>query len=217
MAATLGTRAVKWTALGCRMGVNLSETMDQPGPMSHPLVNLVSVVDRWIERLERFVLATGIMAMAAVNIANALGRTLLGHSLTFTEEVNQILLVVITFMGIGYAARLGRHIRMSALYDQLHGGLRKTLQVLTLLGTAALLGLLAYYAVVFVDQKMSFGGTTPALGIPWYIVYMVVPLGFALGAIQFLLGVIRNLTAPGVHVSLAHEETYDEAQPPAAM
>jgi len=185
--------------------------------MSRALVNAVSLVDDWIERIERFVLAVCVIAMAAVNIANALGRTLLGHSLTFNEEVNQILLIAITFMGIGYAARLGRHIRMSALYDQLKGRLRKTLQVLTLLGTAALLGLLAYYAVVFVNQKMNFGGTTPALGIPWYIVYMVVPLGFALGAIQFLLGVIRNLTTPGVHVSLAHEETYDEAQPPTTM
>lgn len=173
----------------------------------------VRFLDGLVERLEQFILAVGIIAMAAINIANAIGRTMLAHSLTFTEEVNQILLIVITFMGIGYAARIGRHIRMTAIYDQLRGKPRKALQILCTAGTAVLLFLLAYYATVFVANQMDFGGSTPALGIPWYAVNLVVPVGFFLGGLQFALAALRNLITPGVHTSFTHEESYDEMQP----
>jgi C4-dicarboxylate transporter, DctQ subunit len=38
---------------------------------------------------------------------------------SFSEELNSILIILITFAGISYAARHGRHIRMSAIYDAL--------------------------------------------------------------------------------------------------
>lgn len=177
----------------------------------------VRFLDRWVERLERLILAASVIAMAGVNIANALGRTVFNNSLTFAEETNQVLLVFITFMGIGFAARVGRHIRMTAIYDQLSGVPRKTLQILSTLGTAALLFILAYYGWIFMASKMQFGGSTPALGIPWYAVYTVVPLGFFLGGLQFALAALRNLTTPGVHTSFTHEESYDEMQPPASV
>lgn len=185
--------------------------------MLSKLTRGVAFLDRWIERLERFVLAVSIMAMAAMNIANAVGRTVFANSLTSTEEINQIFLILITFMGLGYAARLGRHIRMTALYDQLHGKPRKTLQIVSTLGTALLLFLLAYYATDFVASKMRFGGSTPALGIPWYAVYFVVPAGLLLGGVQFTLAALRNMVTPGVHTSFRHEESYDESQPPASL
>ncbi|MBA1148348.1 TRAP transporter small permease [Ectothiorhodospiraceae bacterium WFHF3C12] len=174
-------------------------------------------LDRLVERLERFILAVSVIAMATINIANAIGRTIFNNSLTFAEEANQILLIFITFMGIGFAARIGRHIRMTAIYDQLSGTPRKTLQVLSTLGTAALLFTLAYFGWQFVVGQMDFGGSTPALGIPWYLINLVVPVGFFLGGLQFALAALRNLSTPGVHTSFTHEESYDEMQPPASL
>ncbi len=63
--------------------------------------------------------------MATNTIANVIGRFVLGESLFFTGEVNRILIIMITFAGIGYAARHGRHIRMSAIYDALPVGGRR--------------------------------------------------------------------------------------------
>lgn len=179
------------------------------------LAGAVRILDRWVERIERLILAASVMVMAAVNIANAVGRTMLNNSLTFAEEANQILLIFITFMGIGFAARLGRHIRMTAIYDQLSGTPRKALQVLSTSGTACLLFVLAYFGTVFVASRMGVGGSTPALGIPWYAVYLVVPAGFFLGGLQFALASLRNLTTPGVYTSFTRQEQYDDPQRPA--
>ena len=61
----------------------------------------------------------GVLLMALNTIANVVGRFVLQSSIFFTEELNRILIVLITFAGISYAARHGRHIRMSAIFDTL--------------------------------------------------------------------------------------------------
>lgn len=166
-------------------------------------------LDRLLERFERGVLTAGILLMAAISIANVGARNLLGESLTFAEELNQVLVVLITFLGIGYGVRHARHIRMSAMYDQLQGRARKALMVVTALGTGLLLLLLAWYAGHYVADVHRIGSVTPALRIPLYLVYLWVPVGFAIGGIQYLLAAWRNLTTPGVHLSFQQKEAYE--------
>lgn len=174
------------------------------------LTRVLRVLDRGIVAIERFVLAASVLAMAAVNIANVAGRNLFNHSLIFAEEINQALIVLCTFMGVGFGVRYGRHIRMSAIYDQLRGAARKTLWVIICLATAALLIMLAYYAALYVADRYQVGEVTPALRIPVYLIYVWVPVGLALGGIQYVLAAVRNLVSEGVYMSFEYRETYDE-------
>jgi TRAP-type C4-dicarboxylate transport system permease small subunit len=167
-------------------------------------------LDGGIAWIERFVLAGGILMMAAVSIANVIGRNFFDHSLAFAEEINQLLTILITFLGLGYGVRHGRHIRMSAFYDQLQGWARKALMVVICLVTGVLLLAMAWYAVGYVRDAEGVGSVTPALRIPLYLIYLWVPIGLALGGVQFLLAVVRNLTTPGVHLSFQEEEKYEE-------
>ena len=149
-----------------------------------------------------------VLGMAVVAIVNVLSRNLLGESLSFAEEVMQILLVLVTFVGIGYGVRHARHIRMSALYDQLRGRARKAALVTVDLGTAVLLAALAWYGAGYVWSVYQAGNVSPALRLPLYLVYIWVPVGFLLGAIQYGLTAWRNLTTPGIWRSLREEEAY---------
>ncbi|WP_291737394.1 TRAP transporter small permease, partial [Leisingera sp. F5] len=81
------------------------------------LPGFLGVIDSAISRIESFLLAAGVLLMAANTVANVVGRFVLGNSIFFTEELNRILIILITFAGISYAARNARHIRMSAIYD----------------------------------------------------------------------------------------------------
>ncbi len=165
-------------------------------------------IDRAVEAVERFVLSAGILLITTVSIANVIARNAFGQSITFAEEANQALIVLITFVGIGYGVRHARHIRMAAVYDALSGTPRKALMVITALGTGLLLLLLTGYAVAYVASVHALGSVTPALRIPLYIIYAVVPLGLGLGAFQYLLAAWRNLTTPGIHVSFQQREAY---------
>lgn len=173
---------------------------------------LLGRLDGAVAGFERAVLVAGVLLMAAVNIANVLARNFLGGSLPFAEEVNQILTVLVTFVGIGYGARHGRHIRMSALYDQAQGRARKAFMLLITFGTSLLLFVFAYYAASYVETQWTIGRVTPALRIPLYAVYAWVPVGFALGGLQYFLAALRNLASPGVWLSFEREERYESEE-----
>ena len=173
-------------------------------------IRVLSGIDNGIAWFEGFILAYGVILMALNAVVNVLGRTLLGQSLYFSEELNQFLIVLITFMGMGYAARKGRHIRMSAIYDQLGDSGRKILMVLICAITAAVMFLLAYYSYGYVARIHRLGKVTPALQMPLYLTYIWVPIGFVITGIQYLLTVIKNLTHREVYISYEHVDTYDE-------
>lgn len=174
--------------------------------MPRPLLR----ADEALERAERAILAVGVLGIALLGIANVVARNLLGGSLPFAEELNQILVIAVTFLGLGHGVREGRHIRMSAVYDLLQGHVRKGLLLLTWAGTAVLLAYLAYLAARYVADVRALGSLTPALRIPWWIVYALVPLGLGVASLQYLLAVARNLITPGLHHSLRREERYEE-------
>lgn len=173
---------------------------------------------RWIDRgllaVERSVLGAGVLGIAGVSITNVLARNLLGGSFPFAEEVNQALMLWITFAGVGLAARRARHIRMAAFYDQLRGRSRKASWMAIAAGTSALLGLLAGLAARYVATTYAIGGVTPALRVPLWVLYAVVPVGLALGAIEYGLAFLRNLTADGIHASLDLREGEEAAEGP---
>lgn len=172
------------------------------------ILRVLSAIDRGVAWFEAGVLSVGVMLMALVSITNVIGRNLFGESLASADEINQALIVLITFVGIGFGVRRARHIRMSAIYDQATGRVRKVMIVTISLATAVLLMALAWFAVQYTLSLWQTGTVTPALRMPLYLVYLWVPLGFTLGAIQYLLTVWRNLTDSDTWLSFTERDEY---------
>lgn len=176
-------------------------------------LRVLGAFDRGIAWFESIVLAYGILIMAANSVANVIGRTFFGQSLYFSEELNQFLIVLVTFVGLGYAARNGRHIRMSAFYDQLGDRGRKIFMILICAVTSAVMFFLAYHAYGYVARLERLGKVTPALQVPLYLTYVWVPIGFAITGIQYLLAVVKNLMAKEVYMSFEHIDAYEDVEP----
>ena len=172
----------------------------------------LAVLDDLISRFEAVVLAFGVLVMAAVSVANVIGRFAFGESLFFAEELNRFLIVLITFVGIGYAARKGRHIRMSAIYDSLPDLWRKALMVVIALTTAAAMFVLAYYAYIYVDKVAATGRIAPSLRVPIYLTLLWVPVGFVITGIQYTLTAVVNLVRPDVYLSVSIVDSFDESE-----
>ena len=170
----------------------------------------LGLLDRGIAKFEGFILAYGVLLMAANSITNVIGRTFFEQSLYFSEELNQFLIVLITFMGMGYAARKGRHIRMSAFYDQLGDRGKKILMIVMCATTAVVMFMLAYYAYGYVARIERMGKVTPALQAPLYLTYLWVPIGFAITGIQYSLAVVQNVREPEIYVSYEQVDSYDD-------
>ena len=174
------------------------------------LPGVLGVIDTTISRIESFFLATGVLLMALNTVSNVVGRFVFQQSLFFSEELNRILIILITFAGISYAARHGRHIRMSAIYDALPGKARKSLMIGIALITAIFMFGLCYYATTYIITQASRGRVLPALQIPVWITLVWVPIGFFMTGVQYTLTAVKNLSSRDIYLSTSVLEGYEE-------
>lgn len=174
------------------------------------LPGALGTIDTAISRVESVILAGGVILMAINTVANVVGRFIFQHSIFFTEELNRTLIVMITFAGIGYAARHGRHIRMSAIYDALPSRTRKFLMIVIAVVTATVMFALFYFSITYIMKVAKSGRVLPAMQIPVYWIYLWVPLGFFVTGVQYALTAVKNVVQKDIYLSTHVLEGYDE-------
>ena len=175
--------------------------------------SLFDRLDGGVAKLEALITGTAIALMAVNTIANVFGRYVFSQSLYFSEEVNEILMVTVTFVGLGYVTRKGRHIRMSAVYDLLPHSARRWLMVVIALTTAAAMFLLAWHAFGYVEKLAGRGRITPAMQLPLWTTYVGVILGLFLTGVQYLLTAWANATRTvGVWISYRETDEYEDPE-----
>lgn len=186
------------------------DDLKEKNPHESSLPGVLGVIDSSISRVESVLLASGVLLMALNTIANVVGRFVFQYSLFFSEELNRILIILITFAGISYAARQGRHIRMSAIYDALPPPARKGFMVLIAALTALTMFGLCYFSIGYIIKVATSGRVLPSLQIPVYWIFLWVPVGFFMTGLQYGLTAIKNLTAKDIYLSTRVLEGYDE-------
>ena len=188
-------------------------TDDAPlGPYVSTLPGPLGWIDNTIARIEAILLATGVLLLAANTIANVLGRFVFQNSIFFSEELNRVLIIMITFAGISYAARHGRHIRMSALFDALPPRPRKMMMVVISLVSGVIMLALAWYALHYIQTQAGRGRVLPALQIPVWWTLVWVPVGFFMTGTQYLLTALKNLLEKDIYLSTGVLEGYDNGE-----
>ena len=175
------------------------------------LPGILGVIDVAIARIEAVLLAVGVLLMAVNTMANVIGRFVIGESLFFSEELNRALIILITFAGISYAARHGRHIRMSAFFDAMPFRMRKTMMVIISVVTSLAMLLLAWYSMDYVLTQASRGRLLPALQVPQWWIIVWAPLGFFLTGLQYGLTAIKNMLDKDIWLSTSTLEGYDDS------
>lgn len=197
--------------LAAAEGPGVDDDIDDASYVSG-LPGVLGVIDVAIARIEAVLLAAGVLLMATNTMANVVGRYVLGESIFFSEELNQALIILITFAGISYAARHGRHIRMSAFFDAMPFRMRKTMMIVISGITAAMMLLLCWYSVDYLTSQISRGRLLPALQIPQWWIIVWVPLGLFLTGLQYALTTIKNVIDPAVWLSTSTLEGYDDSR-----
>lgn len=180
---------------------------------NHGVGGFLDAIDKVIAAIEEFMMATGVILMAVNTIANVISRFIFNHSIIFAEELNSVFILLVTFAGVGYAARHGRHIRMSAIYDHMPDKTRKILMTIITGVTAFCMLFLAWFAVEYIVGIQSKGRIMPALGVPVYLVYLWVPVGFFVTGVQYALTMVKNLREKEIYLSTnLHEHEAQEIE-----
>ena len=177
----------------------------------NPILKALDYIDVLISKFEGIMLAVGVIAMTINTIAAVISRFVFNNAITFTDELNVIFIVVVTYAGLSYAARNGRHIRMSAIYDAMPAKIRKTLMVLMASVTSATMFFLSYYSYYYIVEVYDSGRILPALGLPVFYIYLWVPVGFIITGLQYGFTVVKNLTESDVYLSTNVRDGYADA------
>lgn len=161
-------------------------------------------------KIETLILSYAIILISVMIVGNVLNRAITGKSWAFAQEISNFAIIIATFMGISYAAREGRHIRMSAFFDMAPKMVKKVLAIFISFVTAVVLLVLAYYSIEYVLWIKDTGRVTTALQVPAYFMAIFLPIGFILGALQFLRNMWINFKEEDVFIGTEKKDFEDQ-------
>ena len=169
------------------------------------MMKILTRINRILGKIEYGILSLSILLMAALLGANAISGNLFHSSIFFANEINQLLVLAVTFIGLSNAARCGKHISMTAIYDALPQKWKRAVNVITNLFVFGFLVFLTILIVQYILRVRMYGRTSTVLAIPMYLVYSIVPIGCILGALQYLITSLLSFL-DGAHIYTGSEK-----------
>lgn len=168
-----------------------------------------SYIGLGVDWFEVVILSGGTAALAVMLIANVIARSFF-QSIYYAEEVSKFLIILITMVGVSYAARKARHIRMGAFFDLMPPKMEKVFVFIISAVSALVLFLLAYFSYKYVVQMRMLGQKTAALQVPFWTFNLIVPIGFTLAGIQYIRTIIKNIVEKDVWLSPEQQSEYED-------
>lgn len=138
-----------------------------------------------VVRLNQGLVVALMASMAVLVFANVVARYLFDFSVIWVEELTQVQMIWVAYLGAGLALREGRHVAVDTLQDLLPVALRRLLR--QLISIALALFLLVLFVLGLQIVAFTWTQETPVLGISAGVPYLAVPLGAAALLLHLLL------------------------------
>ncbi|PSL21148.1 TRAP transporter small permease [Shimia abyssi] len=142
------------------------------------------LLETWIVRLNRALVAFALAAVFLIVFANVVGRYGFGSSFAWVEEVARHLMILGAFCGAGLALREGRLVAITTVPDLLPDTLATTLRWGIVIVMFAFMATMLWLGIRFVE--FGWNKETMSTGISRGIPYLAIPIGCALFLIQLL-------------------------------
>ena len=173
------------------------------------LIRTNKIIGAIINVFEVWSLMFCIFFLTTLLIVNVIAREFF-VSIYFAEEVAEFLLIFVTFVGISYAVRKARHVRMGAFFDMMNPRFEKIFMIIIATVSAVVMLIMAVIAYEYVMVAMNRGHETGALRLPCWIFYAIIPVGFFMAGIQYIRTIIKNLTEKDTWMSPEQQSEYEE-------
>lgn len=164
---------------------------------------MVRQFDRWLSAFEMSILSFGMAAAVTVATVQVALRYATGSDLYWAEEFVDYTIVWSAFLSAGAGVRAGQHLTVEILHvcldDRSTRYVNRFVAFLGVLSGAAL----TVYSTEFVLSAYEFGQVSPAMQLPMWAVYVVVPVSGLLLVIRFL----QNVFTPSWNAEPRSAET----------
>ncbi len=145
-----------------------------------------------LNTLVEFVLAVFMLGMLVAIFCQVVFRFVLHMPLAWTEESSRYLMIYVVYLGASVGIYRGSHLGFTFLLDKMN---QKAFHVMSLAASAGVLAFCVYftwYGLIIVTRNMY--QVSPALQLPMWCVYAILPISGSICALQ-TLNVIFRLAA----------------------
>ncbi|MGQ9557365.1 MAG: TRAP transporter large permease [Desulfurispora sp.] len=163
----------------------------------------------WLdEHLEKPILFIGLLAIILIITFQTFYRYLATHYLgasggaTWTEELARYIFVWISYLAIPLAIKKRSNIRVDIVYDRLPARWQQISWIVVDVCFLVLASAVLVMGIGHLQMQLAMPQTTPALQIPFFIPYLILPLGFGLMALRVGQDLVRQAMVCGVKDTL---------------
>jgi C4-dicarboxylate transporter, DctQ subunit len=149
------------------------------------------------EKLEEWLLVTALILLTLLVIAQVFVRFVINFSIGGTEELARYILIWISWIGASYAIQKNAHIKVEILRNMLNDSKKKILDLFSLLIFFGLALFLAIEGTNLVYMVNTTNQVSPSMGMPMWIIYLVIPIGgllMSIRLIQQIISIFRSKT-----------------------
>ena len=160
---------------------------------------------RWIDdNLEKPILFIGMLAIILIItfqtgyryiITEVLGKT---GGAVWTEELARYIFIWISYLAIPLAIKNRSNIRVDIVYDRLPQRWQKISWIIVDICFFALSAVVFLKGIEHIQMLFEFPQTTAALQMPFYIPYMILPVGFGLMSIRIIQDFVKQAKEIGL-------------------
>ncbi len=116
----------------------------------------------------------------------------------WVEEVVRYVIIWGTFLGFSIALRHNQHIQVDILYDKVSPGMKKIIDFFSTLVSILFCIAYTYYGSVLVESRFHSGMVSLDVGIPMWIIYLILPISGVLFLIRFIERLVNLLRGKDV-------------------
>ena len=171
---------------------------------------------RWLHRIENGFLAVLVLILVVLAGTQIAMRNVLGGGFAWVDPFLRTLVVWTAMLGALAAVRDDKHIAIDVLQRFLPMRIQRVVRALTLLFAAGVCVALAWYGWGLVSVDLD-GGAKSEFGVPNWLLEIILPIGFGLMAVRFVLRAFARPThIPGLAApELLHDARAHVSAPPA--
>ncbi|MBA9027412.1 MULTISPECIES: TRAP transporter small permease [Bacillaceae] len=150
----------------------------------------MSLLKKFDRYFEESIIAVIFSGMVILTFAQVLSRFVFNISIGWTEEISRYFFVWLIYLSAAMAAKHGRHIRVEIIDTFFPRSISKWFGLLSDILWVAFTIFVAFYGYEMVMMMMGHGQLSPAVQLPMWLVYSIIPIGYALIALRVLQGII---------------------------
>ncbi len=175
-------------------------------------MEIIRKIDAVLSKIDKFLMVVLASLATILAFINVVARYLFNSSFVWAGELVTYLFIWMTLFGASYGFEIGMHMSFDALVKALPPKLCKAVTIFSTLIVLVFLILLTVWGINLVKFDYMTGQVSIDLQIPFWIIYLAVPITMATASWRTFVKLIEIIKTPGIELKKRGPAELEEAE-----